>query len=35
MERNKSIIVLDSGNENEPIVGPESFCCSLSLPFYL
>jgi hypothetical protein len=35
MESPKDIIVLDAGNENEPIVGPENFCCNLSLPFYV
>jgi hypothetical protein len=35
MEKDKSIIVLDPGNDNELIVGPENFCCNLSLPFFV
>ena len=33
MERNESVVVLDAGNEDQPIIGPESYCCVMTFTF--
>ena len=33
MERNESVVILDAGNEDQPIIGPETWCCSLTFTF--
>jgi hypothetical protein len=35
MERNESVVILDAGNEDQPIIGPEaSFCCAGVFSFF-
>lgn len=35
MERNESVVVLDAGNEDQPAIGPEVYCCALTFNFYI
>jgi hypothetical protein len=34
MERKEVVVVLDAGNDAQPILGPEAFCCSLIFSFF-
>jgi hypothetical protein len=34
MERNEGIIVLDAGNQEPTLIGPEGLCCFLAYNFY-
>jgi hypothetical protein len=33
MERNESVVILDAGNEDQPIIGPETYCCAAVFTF--
>jgi hypothetical protein len=35
MERNESVVILDAGNEDQPVIVPESFCCVLTMGFFI